>query len=759
VVAAVLLAHAGASAQLPTFEYTVREGDTCSGLARRFYGHRLRYDLIHQYNPELGPPPHRLVAGSTLVLPEPDAARAEASLTRVLGRVETRAPGGGRWSRGSRGDPLERGHQVATRVAAHAEVTWRDGSVVQLREQTLVIVYGSGRSAVVRERAHATLERGTLRTHLGALAGVVRTPSAEAALRDGRHVVQVDEEVTRVSNFDGEARVRGGDAEVEVPPETGTLVRRGARPTRPRPLPVAPRWTNDEPGRFVGMAPIGGTIRGSWAAAENALRYRVTVAREADGRDVVAAVEVPAETNAFEVHHLPRGAYYVTVATIDREHFEGRPSPPRAMVVREARVLPPGGGEPPPDVFDPGDPSEPFRPPSLLVGTIVVAPLGLRCGVERRATLSTLRTLGRKRVTCEDGAGRPIAGFDVNVVRASVRHDAPALIRDGRRVPIALALGSPLQLPDRLVARAPPGVAVGPIERREDGLFHGEIAATSDAAASVELEVQVASGAERIGIASLTLETVPPPPPPLPGVREVPPPPVPTAQEVLDALPLPAVFGLRDDATGGVRAHLSYGVMDESMRLTAGGDAQLGDEPLALGVRASFDARRGVGEAEPRRGHADLQGSVRALPFDSRTLTVAAGAELWIPSGSEGLGRWRLRPDAQLTWRPTSRLTLRTRQGAALDVDGEDGARLWLSAYGAGASFRRGRVRLGFGLEVDASVGRGLMGATRAVAAGVATQLEVGVVRLALGGRLAANDDGAVVFGRWSAVARVGVQL
>lgn len=35
-------------------DYTVVEGDTCPSIARRLFGDRRRYDVLHAYNPEMG---------------------------------------------------------------------------------------------------------------------------------------------------------------------------------------------------------------------------------------------------------------------------------------------------------------------------------------------------------------------------------------------------------------------------------------------------------------------------------------------------------------------------------------------------------------------------------------------------------------------------------------------------------------------------------------------------------------------------------
>ena len=68
-------APAPAAGTVETFEYTVRDGDTCAAIAKRFFGDAKRYDIIHQYNPGMGPTPHDLKAGRILILPKVATAK------------------------------------------------------------------------------------------------------------------------------------------------------------------------------------------------------------------------------------------------------------------------------------------------------------------------------------------------------------------------------------------------------------------------------------------------------------------------------------------------------------------------------------------------------------------------------------------------------------------------------------------------------------------------------------------------------------
>ena len=210
-----------------------------------------------------------------------------------------------------------------TRTTIHA-------SQIQMRENTLVIIYGGSADNTARRRtSQATLERGTLRSRLGDLRLQVDTPSGETELNGGSSVVTVDGEGSSVvsNHSGGSARVRGASgAPVTVRPGFGSTVVRGERPARPRPLPATPQLTADTSRSVIGVVGTGGTLVGEWAEVPNAAYYRVELSSEADGSGLIAAVQAPASIRRFEVHRLPAGTYYLALATIDGTRLESRPS-------------------------------------------------------------------------------------------------------------------------------------------------------------------------------------------------------------------------------------------------------------------------------------------------------------------------------------------------------------------------------------------------------------------------------------------------
>jgi hypothetical protein len=693
------LSLSSATAQ-ETFEYVVQSGDTCTSIAARFFGSGERYDRVHALNPGLGPLPHRLAPGMRLVLPR-ESTGPEARLTAVERDVRARAPGNGDWNRARIGLDLRRGHQVVTEGSSSAEITFRDRSILEMREHSLVVVYGGSERLASRSR-RATLERGALRSRLDELAGAlsVETPRGRAAVGDGEAIVAVGADGTsRLSNLSGaDAALETADGRVVIPAGSGSLVTREGRIVAPRPLPAAPRWANDLAGRFVGLTGRGAVLSGSWIAVNGALAYRVEVARQPDGRDVVAALEVRAPATAFEVSGIPRGTYYVSVATIDRDALEGRPSPRRAMTVLEARLIDPDGGDPETRPHDPGDPSLPPVLPALFAGTWIVSPLSYRCaeGSNEPRELATLRTIGEHAVRCIDVRDREVPAFLVRVVGIDVSPEPAAIARDDWQT-IALDLRAELPLPAQLVAWSDTtGVEIGRVERR--GRAHALRARVFDPAVQrFAISIGVQAATERVELGRTELEVLRPgaiasPPP----VREQP------VESVLVATPFDAVH---DPAFTAIRATDHSGVVPwlgveasgaedgARARVTLGASARVFEEPLRLRIAWTL----GIPELlESDLGALLVGGSFRVeadrFAFD---LEIAS----WIVGGAESGLSLRLAPSAGASFRATEWLAFHLRQGLTSDLDA---ATDWTSAY---AVELRPFERLSITAELDLGVG------------------------------------------------------
>jgi len=436
-------AHAqppAASDAVEIVPYTVVEGDTCGRIAQRMWGNARRYDIIHSYNPDMGPPPHHLVPGSVLHLPRVATAAdslPDARVTAAIRTVNARPEGDEAWRAAHVGLDLYRGWHVTTEEHSSAELTFRDTSVIAMREGTLVIIFGESAGRVRRGGTEATLERGTMRAALGALRGDdagasaalslhVTMPAGTADMHGGTSVMSVDaQSTTRVSAHVGAVSLRGETgAATSVPEGMGSSVAPHARPTPPRPLPSAPVWENG-PRRFFGAPGRGAVVTGAWASVSGAHTYHVEVATSADGRDVVATTEVPESVTHFELHGFPAGTYYVRVSTIDGDFFESRPSDALASIVSDARFVAPGASE---DTrFAAIDPSVEPGPLDVALGTRVTLPDDVHCTIADGTPSSSFVVTSDAAPSCVDASGAPVALLPLRATTLALSTDSPEI--------------------------------------------------------------------------------------------------------------------------------------------------------------------------------------------------------------------------------------------------------------------------------------------------------------------------------------------
>ncbi|MEZ4471912.1 MAG: LysM peptidoglycan-binding domain-containing protein [bacterium] len=501
---ALLLGLPAASGQ-PLNDYIIKPGDSCAGIAARVFGDGRQWRRIGEYNPAYcGQRQRVLLPGEVLRLPWPgegavaptsdvsptpaEPPGADAQVTTVVRQVEARAPDAPDWQAAARGTDLFRGWRVSTGDDSLAELTFRDTSMLALRPNALVIVYGQTARSTRRPAGRARLERGALKTRLAELAGklTVETAGAEAELGQGSGLVAVDAAGTSlVANHDGvPAVVTAGGRRVEVPAGMGSKIEKGQQPTAPRPLPPAPA-------RLGGPREIadGALLDVMWSPVDGAAGYRVDISRGLDGAEPVAAGLV--EGASRFLMPMPPGRYAVTVSTLGADGFESRPSEVWRVAVGPTEVALPGGGV------------ERVTSP-VPTGARLVPPPGFRCGVGAPADGPVLLTrAGNVDLVCADDEG-PLPGARVRVeaVRARVV-DFPRRLKRGQPITLKLRLESKAPLPAAIALAGPPALAFDP----PVPLGGGEFQATLRATGSVQdATIQVLAGDAEISHFTLNLK-------------------------------------------------------------------------------------------------------------------------------------------------------------------------------------------------------------------------------------------------------------
>lgn len=735
------------TAEVEVVPYEIQPRDRCTRIAQRHFGDRQRYDLIHEYNPDLGPTPHRFRPGTFICLPRRAEASdaAAAQITALRRNVRRRQGERANWTNAALGQDLDRGTHVNTLENAYAELTFADRTVITLRNDTLVVVYGSAGNSQRRSGTEAVLERGSLRTRLSGLREgqrfSVRTPSSTVALGEGGSVTSVDESATtRVSNHTGaaaEVSGRSGPA-VSVPAGMGSEVRRNRRPTPPRPLPAAPNWL-EQPSRFVGT-PSYTRVAGGWSPIEVARVYQVEAVRvEGDNEQLVARVEVPNTVSRFEMHRLPPGDYRVRVSTIDASSFESVPS--ESWEIRVDVIGVAVEGQSVDATFDAGDPSlEVAEAADVPLGARLVFPDGVRCGVgDERASELTLTTVGALALECETDGGASVAMM--RVVGSQMQSDTTSLTRgDIQEVQVQTA-SSDAHGSAQFVGE---GLEVVDVEQNDDG-YLVRVRALEDSPSPATLSwvdgedalAQVSFELLAAGEVPVVVEEVPEP--------EVVVPDAPWTQ-VIGTLGLPDHGGLRDTSRDGVYGWLGATVeaaSDVRVRGSVGVHAALFSRQLQLEASAAYDF---AGPTLATRGSGDVSATIGYRPnFESFDFVLDMQA--FFPSGPDGIGSVRLIPSAHIGLTIADRVRLRMRQGAAIRTRDADTLTSWISAYGVESRIVAG---LNAGLEFDLTYGE--QRSTRLVIPSVslAVSYEFEPVMINAAFRVPLNDDGQALLGDYA---------
>jgi phage tail protein X len=462
----------GAAAQ--SYDYVVKAGDTCDGIAQRVYGDAQRIDLIHAANPWLGPVPHHLQAGAVLHLP-PDA-----SLAFVRNHVDAFTPA---QHPGRAHEPLMRGHRVSTYDSSSAEVVFASDAVLQLGEDTLVVILGATHGAVTRtaSASDTTLVNGSLRLHLGELAG--RSSGASVSTPAGHRVevgagdtqVTVDaKRTTRLAVYSGAGKLTAMKQTVAVARGFGSKAEKDAPPSPPRPLPPAPEWVAPLPAVVFSSNPADVTaqVRPGTGPGPAAARWHLQLARDEGFNDLIVDARVGLDVTHLEAHGLAAGKYYARAGAIDADQFEGPPTATSAVIVAPLALRRVGAG---------GQAAQLDLPPGLYcaIGDAPLAatdrPLAfeqgparrLRCAIDARGSAlvetaipaahigplrveATLETRGQEQglvhLRLSDAAGVPVADSAV-AARASsgadVRAVASTAVPGAFDAPVTWSSGTP----------------------------------------------------------------------------------------------------------------------------------------------------------------------------------------------------------------------------------------------------------------------------------------------------------------------------
>jgi hypothetical protein len=277
-------------------------------------------------------------------------------------------------------------------------------------------------------------------------------------------------------------------APVRVPRGMGSKVKKGQRPSPPTPLPPAPTWR--AAGGRMGVATFAdklSAVEVLWHPEPSASQYLVQLSLDPLGQEVHQAALAGADVQGAQLRDLEPGVWWLRVASINDDAFEGPPSVPAELAVVPLEVVDPLG-----EAWR--NPERPEQPPAWVwSGSQIKAPRGATCRREGSSAppspALTLSSPGQARILCTSASGVEVTPFltQVRQVKGEIlTAELPEVLPRGQRFPI------PLRLPEGVVpyleVSTSPGVISWPLRQEGDAWFL-DVLIKEDAPSPLELSL------------------------------------------------------------------------------------------------------------------------------------------------------------------------------------------------------------------------------------------------------------------------------
>ena len=310
----------------PDFEVTIEQGDTLTGLGKRWLADPKRWPELQRHNKIQNP--KRLIPGSTLAIPVSLLREKPAVVTVSSVSGEARKADG---TPVATGDRLREGATIKTADNGYVTIKLVDGSTLRLQSKsdlTLERARHLPGSDATETRFQMPAGQAEVRFKPGAAKASrfeIRTGFASAAVRGTEFRVGADARGTRTEVTEGTIAFAGlppnagaaapADA-VPIPEGYGSIVDESRKPVAPVRLLAAPALPQQP---VFQQAPA---LRLDFPPLEGAVSYRARLAADAEFQQMIGETVLSQPQANFS--GLKAGSYVLKVRAIDRYGLEGR---------------------------------------------------------------------------------------------------------------------------------------------------------------------------------------------------------------------------------------------------------------------------------------------------------------------------------------------------------------------------------------------------------------------------------------------------
>ncbi|HNW61213.1 MAG TPA: FecR domain-containing protein [bacterium] len=248
---------------------------------------------------------------------------ADATVTDRSGTVQGKAAAEMIWNDLGLYSRLFENSRVRTLSDSYAEISFQDQSRIRLNENSQAVIQKMRVDLLNKERdSSVKLEKGAafalLQSNQKKKKFSLNIPGVKTEINSKSFWVQKDEEATKIANYEGEIQVSAGDSMVVIAENHGSKISAGGGIGQSRELLRG--TTLIAPANNAILA--GGRITLTWAPVPQAVRYLLQVSADYSFKNIIINRE-DIDDDSFATEELKDGAYYWTVAAIDREGFPG----------------------------------------------------------------------------------------------------------------------------------------------------------------------------------------------------------------------------------------------------------------------------------------------------------------------------------------------------------------------------------------------------------------------------------------------------
>lgn len=255
---------------------------------------------------------------------------ADATVTDRSGTVQNRTASEMLWRDLDLYAKLYENYRVRTLSNSYAEISFQDQSRIRLNENSQAVIQKMRVDLLNKERdSSVKLEKGAafalLQSNQKKKKFNLNIPGVKTEINSKNFWVQKDEEVTKIANYEGEIKLTTDEKEVVLEENFGSQISADGSLGKSRGLLRGTSLLAPKNNEIL----AGGAITLQWQPVDGAQRYMLQVSADYSFTNIIINRDDILYAS-FATEELKDGAYYWTVAAIDKEGFPS-PSSPRGF--------------------------------------------------------------------------------------------------------------------------------------------------------------------------------------------------------------------------------------------------------------------------------------------------------------------------------------------------------------------------------------------------------------------------------------------